>query len=233
MQQHGWLWKDWDIGGQRQPRDGGHPAGVLWAAAGPWKRRIWKGRLVPASMKGGQKHVTLLVSRPFFFSAGFSSSKGGGSRSRQNICNEGFEEGNEGTCLCTCLASGTEIRSDCDWLFEPSHCSSALYKWVATNRLITFLVDIHDNTLHKSTVFSVAPFVLDNNDYIVRSHQSFVILMCCVCSVVILGYIESVVLTKVLSCRLGDEQAYKCDLGEQHEALTVLSSILCTGYDCP
>lgn len=43
--------------------------------------------------------------------------------------------------------------------------------------------------------------------------------MCCVCSVVILGYVESVVLTKV-------EQAYKCDSGEQQEALTLLSSIL-------
>lgn len=50
--------------------------------------------------------------------------------------------------------------------------------------------------------------------------------MCCVCSVVILGYVESGVLTKVFSCWWGDEQAYKCDSGEQQEALTVLSSML-------
>lgn len=46
------------------------------------------------------------------------------------------------------------------------------------------------------------------------------------CSVVILGFVESVVLTKVLSYWWGDEQAYKCDSGEQQEALTVFSSIL-------
>lgn len=114
MQQHGWLWEDWDIRGQRQPRDGGYPARVLWAVAGPRERWIWKGRLVPASTKGGQKHVTLLVSRPFFFSAGFSSSKGGGSRSGQNICNEGFEEGIEGLQL----HMNTSIYSSCIWHWD-------------------------------------------------------------------------------------------------------------------
>lgn len=112
MQQYGWLWEDWNIGGQRQPRDGGHPARVLWAAAGPRERWIWKGRLVPASNKGGQKHVTVLM--PFFFSAGFSSSKGGGSRSGQNICNEGFEEGIEGLQL----HMNTSMYSSCTWHWD-------------------------------------------------------------------------------------------------------------------
>ena len=42
-QQHGWLWEDRDIGGQRQSGDGEHQAGVLRAAASPGERRLWKG----------------------------------------------------------------------------------------------------------------------------------------------------------------------------------------------
>lgn len=43
LQQHGRLREDRDFRGQRQPGDGEHQAGVLWAAAGPGERWLWKG----------------------------------------------------------------------------------------------------------------------------------------------------------------------------------------------
>lgn len=43
LQQHGRLWEDRDIGGQRQSGDGEHQTGVLRATASPGERRLWKG----------------------------------------------------------------------------------------------------------------------------------------------------------------------------------------------
>lgn len=58
VQQHGWLWEDRDIRRQRQSGYGKHQARVLWAAAGPGERWLWKGTVVPNIQQEMRKHVT-------------------------------------------------------------------------------------------------------------------------------------------------------------------------------
>lgn len=116
LQQHRRLWEDWDIGDQRQPGDREHQTRVLWAAAGPGERRLWKGTSITQEADFTRNMHTLLQihtvdcftmwSTNFFFNsshmfkhihfsscAGFSSPKSCWSCSGQNICHESFKKG--------------------------------------------------------------------------------------------------------------------------------------------
>lgn len=98
LQQHGRLWEDWDIGGQRQSGDREHQTGVLWAAAGSGERWLWKGNGGAqeaasrenrfSSNSSFNKHIIY-----FPLCAGFSSSESCWRRFWQNICHESSKKG--------------------------------------------------------------------------------------------------------------------------------------------
>lgn len=97
LQQHGRLREDRDFRGQRQPGDGEHQAGVLWAAAGPGERWLWEGMC--GAQEAARKYTWHVHALDYFenycfsLSAGFPSKKSCWSCSGQNICHESFEEG--------------------------------------------------------------------------------------------------------------------------------------------